>query len=306
MSSSLLRLGTRGSQLALAQSSMVARQIERANPGLAVELVILKTTGDRVQDKPLHEIGGKGLFTKELEVALLEERVDLAVHSMKDVPVTMPLVEQSGLTIACVPAREDVRDVLLVRDPSITLSGTIRVGTTSLRRRCQVLERAPDAQVLNLRGNIDTRIRKLRDGEFDAVLLAMAGLKRAGLFDPSFMRPIDCDELLPAAGQGALAVQCRLADERVRDAVAPLHDPSASQSVQIEREFVLAMNGDCRSPLAAWCRREGDDWVLSVAVGAADGLPPVRRATVRWPVTEPVNTGKHPAWTAAEQVGASE
>jgi hydroxymethylbilane synthase len=199
-----LRLGTRGSLLARTQSMMVADLLERANPGVRVEMRIIRTTGDVVVDRPLHDVGGKGLFTKELEQALLAGEIDFAVHSFKDVPVTMPLVDQSDLLVAAVPAREDPRDVLVSRAAKYIedLPQGARVGTGSLRRRCQLIQLRPDLLVEPVRGNIDTRMRKMQEGQYDAVVLALAGVKRTELFDPEFMNPIAPEQMLPAAGQG--------------------------------------------------------------------------------------------------------
>ena len=276
--SSVLRLGTRGSLLARTQSQLVADDLMRRHPGLRVELMTVRTSGDRITDRPLHEFGGKGLFTKELEQALLAGEVDFAVHSFKDVPVTMPLVDTSGLTIAAVSVREDPRDVAVMWDPA---KGTAprggRIGTSSLRRRCQLLEAGTDITVLPLRGNIDTRLRKLRDGEYDVIVLAMAGLRRTGLYDPTCMRPLD---LLPAPGQGALALQCRADDRRTREFLKPLNHPVTAQCVAAERAVVAALEGDCHSPIAALAvaGAGGAGVHLRVAVGARDGEPPVLRA----------------------------
>src|SRR5436305_1534367 len=208
--STTLRLGTRGSTLALAQSQLIVNQLNRLHPALQITLTTFKTSGDQIADRPLHELGGKGLFVRELEQALLDDKVDFVVHSFKDVPVTMPLVEQSNLIIAAVPAREDVRDVLIsTQSKSIKdLPPNSKIGTGSLRRRCQLLALRPDLKIENIRGNIDTRIRKLKSGDFDAIILALAGLKRANLFDPSFMHPLPLDHFLPDAGQGAPATHC--------------------------------------------------------------------------------------------------
>jgi hydroxymethylbilane synthase len=279
----VLRLGTRGSLLARTQSQLVGDELMRRHPGLRVELVIVRTTGDRITDRPLHEFGGKGLFTKELDQALLAGEVDFAVHSFKDVPVTMPLVDTSGLTIAAVPAREDPRDVAVMRDPA---KGPVprgaRIGTSSLRRRCQLLETGNDITVLPLRGNIDTRLRKLRDGEYDVIVLAMAGLRRTDLYDPTCMIPLD---LLPAPGQGALALQCRADDRRTREFLKSLNDTVTAQCVAAERAVVAALEGDCHSPIAALAvagaGANGDSIHLRVAVGARDGEPPVLRAEAR-------------------------
>lgn len=282
-------------------------------PGLAVELVIVSTTGDRVQDRPLTEIGGKGLFVKELELALLEGRVDFAVHSYKDVPVTMPLVDESNLVIAAVPEREDPRDVAIMFEPTKgALPERARIGTSSLRRKCQILATSPGVTILPLRGNIDTRIKKLRAGEYDVIILAMAGLKRAGLFDPSFMSPMN---LVPAAGQGALAVQCRKDDRATFELLHVLNDPTTAACVNAERRVVELLEGDCHSPIAAWARIENGALALDAVVGGRDGVPPVITASATVLLTEskaePLNnevlsnSAFFPAWppsVAMEQI----
>ncbi|MGH7214418.1 MAG: hydroxymethylbilane synthase [Tepidisphaeraceae bacterium] len=281
--SARLRLGTRGSLLALSQSRLIAVELQRLQAGLDVELVTIKTTGDRITDRPLYDAGGKGLFTKELELALLRGEIDFAVHSMKDVPVTMPLVDQTDLVIAAIPKREDPRDVAVMRDPSRgALPRGAVVGTSSLRRKCQILEVCPDARIESLRGNIDTRIQKLRAGEFDVIVLAMAGLKRTGLYDPAFMAPAD---MLPAPGQGALALQCRRADERTINVLACVDDPITRRCVELERAVVLALHGDCHSPIAALAavQKDGKRISLRVAVGGRDGTPPIYRSTATSP-----------------------
>ncbi len=195
-----LRLGTRGSLLARTQSGLVARMLESAHPGLRVELIIFKTSGDQITERPLHEFGGKGLFTRELEQALLDSQIDFAVHSFKDMPTTMPLVDGTNLIVAAVPGREDPRDVL-VSDRPMSLADLppgATIGTGSLRRRCQILASRPDVTVEAIRGNVDTRLRKRREGKFDAVVLAMAGIRRVGLYDADTMMPIDAQTLLPA------------------------------------------------------------------------------------------------------------
>ena len=283
-----LRLGTRGSLLARTQSQIVANAVEKAHPGVHVELVTIRTSGDRITDRPLHELGGKGLFTKEIEQALLAEEVDFAVHSFKDVPVTMPLVDPSGLVIAAVPPREDPRDVLvsLAWRSIQTLPGAARVGTGSLRRRCQLLAIRSDLVVQPLRGNIDTRLRKLREGQYDAIVLAAAGVSRAGLFDDESMTVIESGELLPAAGQGALALQCRRADSATRDLLKSLNDPETAECVAAERAVVAALEGDCHSPIAALATVSGGRMRLEAAVGARDGLPPVLRAAAERPAAD--------------------
>jgi hydroxymethylbilane synthase len=269
----VLRLGTRGSMLARMQSQMIADDLQALHPGLRVELKIIGTTGDRIDNKPLHDIGGKGLFTRELELALLEGSIDFAVHSLKDVPVTMPLVDTAELIIAATPLRADPRD-LLVSAKAARLgdlpSGAI-VGTGSLRRRCQILHRRPDLNVQSVRGNVDTRLRHLKSGKFDAVILAEAGVRRCGLYDASLMHPIDVDEMLPAAGQGALALQCTRASLQTRELLAGLNDLKTSICVNAERAVIWALNGDCHSPIAAFAQIVNDVLTLRAAVGQRDG-----------------------------------
>jgi hydroxymethylbilane synthase len=230
---------------------------------------------------PLHELGGKGLFVKELEQALLEGNVDLAVHSFKDLPVTQPLVDQSNLLIAEVPGRSDPRDVLIsMRAKRIDqLPSGATVATGSLRRRCQLLARRPDLKIAPIRGNIDTRIGALRAGKFDATILAMAGIERAGLMDASIMYPVDSGEILCAAGQGALALQCRRDDAETLRIVRPLDELAARRCVEAERAVVAALRGDCHSPIAALATIENQKLHLRANVGGRDGNPPVISAS---------------------------
>ena len=284
-----LRLGTRGSLLAKTQSQLVASELEKRSKGLAVELVIVKTTADGILDKPLHELGGKGLFTKELEQALLGGEVDIAVHSFKDVPVTQPLVAQDGLTVAAVPEREDPRDVFcsITAKKIAELPQGAKVGTGSTRRRCQLLAQRPDLKIELLRGNIDTRLRKLRDGEYDAIVLAAAGLRRTGLFNEAEMTMLDPDEMVAAAGQGALAVQCRRDDRRTRDLLALIDDPMSERCVTSERVVVQALGGDCYSPIGVLAQIDGDQMILRAAIGSRGGVPPVIRAQAMGPAEQP-------------------
>jgi hydroxymethylbilane synthase len=277
----VLRLGTRGSLLARTQSGLVARMLEHRHPGLRVEEVVLVTSGDVIADRPLHEVGGKGLFTKELELALLRGEIDFAVHSFKDVPVTEPLVERGELIIASVPQREDPRDVLVsLGARKITdLKQGARIGTGSLRRKCQLLAQRPDVVIEPIRGNIDTRLRKLREGQFDAVVLALAGLKRAALFDDAIMSPLDESEIVPAPGQGALALQCRADDQRARESLASISDASSFACVRVERELVRHLQGDCLSPIGVHARLVNKVFQVTAAVGARGGELPVLRAS---------------------------
>jgi hydroxymethylbilane synthase len=295
--STTFRLGTRGSLLAKTQSQLIADELEKRNPGLVVELVVVKTSGDTITDRPLHDLGGKGLFTKEIEVALLENRVDFAVHSFKDVPVTMPLVDQSDLSLIATPEREDPSDVIVFprafddgQDGESALSRLregARVGTGSLRRRCQLLARRPDLRIELIRGNIDTRLKKLANDEFDAIVLAYAGLHRAGMYDAARMITLSDEEMVPAPGQGALALQCRRTDQRTAELLLGLNDPGAALCVAAERALVGALGGDCHSPIAARARVNGSRITLAAAVGARDGNPPVIRASAEGAISSP-------------------
>ncbi len=279
--STTLRLGTRGSALALAQSHLIVDQLNRLHPQLTITLTTFKTSGDQIADRPLHELGGKGLFVRELEQALLDDKVDFVVHSFKDVPVTMLLVEQTNLTIAAVPQREDVRDVLVsTRAKSLSeLPPNSKIGTGSLRRRCQLLAIRPDLKIDNIRGNIDTRIRKLKSGDFEAIILALAGLKRAKLFDAAFMHALPPDDFLPDAGQGALAIQCRRDDTATQTWLKSLDHPPTRQCVDLERALVAGLSGDCFSPIGTLAELMGDRVRLRAAVGRRGGELPILKAS---------------------------
>lgn len=280
-----LRLGTRGSLLARAQSQQIANALMQMHAGLHVELIVVQTSGDRISDRPLNQFGGKGLFTKELELALLDGSIDFAVHSLKDLPVTMPLVERSAeeLVIAAIPLREDPRDVVVLRDPtSPPFAAGKRIGTSSPRRRCQILQREPGALIEPLRGNIDTRISKVRGEKsgsaIDVVVLALAGLLRTNLFDDQIMRILSIEDMLPAAGQAALALQCRTGDSSTRALLAELNDDQTAMCTTAERNLVSELEGDCFSPIAALATIENDVLTLRGALGARGGEPPVRFA----------------------------
>lgn len=249
----VLRIGTRGSPLAMAQAELVraalaAAHAELAAPG-ALELVVIRTTGDKILDRPLAEIGGKGLFTKEIDEALLDGRIDLAVHSMKDVPTALP----EGIVIAAMPERADPRDVLLAGAAAslADLPAGCVVGTASLRRAAQVLALRPDLAVVPLRGNVQTRLAKLARGEVGATLLAAAGLARLGL-GTAGGTPLDPAEMLPAVAQGAIGIACRADDARLRAILAPLGHPPTERCVAAERALLAALDGNCRTPIAAF------------------------------------------------------
>ncbi len=250
--SPLLRLGTRGSPLALVQAHEVKDRLAAAHPELAeagrVEIVVIKTTGDRIQDRALMEIGGKGLFTKEIEEALLDGRIDIAVHSMKDVPTWLP----DGLGIAAILDREDPRDAWFARDGLglAELTAGAVVGTASLRRQAQLLHTRPDLTVTTLRGNVETRLAKLDRGEVDATVLALAGLRRLGRADLA-SAVLSPEEMLPAVAQGAIGLEVRLGDPNTRDFVAALDHPQSACRVTAERALLAELDGSCRTPIAA-------------------------------------------------------
>ncbi len=296
-----LVIGTRGSKLALAQSEMMAAALRTAHPGLAVELQIISTKGDRILDVALSAVGDKGLFVKELEVALLEGTIDLAVHSGKDLPSLLP----DGLTLAAFPRRADVRDVLVlpgsqpgvvaqhnlsVADLNAVLPTGAKVGTSSLRRACQLRAIRPDLQLLDVRGNVDTRLRKLLEGQYDALVLAAAGLVRLGISDgnlapvaaddsaahyPITIVPIPTNLMLPAVAQGALAIEARATDTHTLNLLAALDDPTTRAAVLAERAFLRRLEGGCQVPIAAYAElaTELRLWGL---VGARDGSVVVR------------------------------
>ena len=255
-----MKLGTRGSNLARWQADWVkARLAER---GVAVEIVIIKTRGDAEVDRPLHELEGKGFFTKEIEDALLDGRIDLAVHSLKDLPTSLP----PGLTLGAIPRRHDPREALVNGTSLRDLPSGARVGTSSLRRVTQLLHLRPDLQVVSLRGNVPTRVRKVetRDG-FDAALLAIAGLERLGLGDKA--TALDPFDMMPAPGQGALGLEIRADDRATREALQPLADAESTAAVVAERTVLAALGGGCQAPVATWV--EGSR--LYGRVTAADG-----------------------------------
>ena len=253
MASPLLRIGTRGSPLALKQAELVRAALVAAHPELAgagaVELVPIRTSGDRIQDRRLAEAGGKGLFTKEIEEALLAGAVDLAVHSAKDMETWLP----EGLAIAAVLAREDPRDALISRAGAKGLADLPRgavLGTASLRRQAQALMRRPDLKVVPFRGNVDTRLKKLAEGQADATLLAVAGLNRLGRAD-AIGATLSAEEMLPAAGQGVIAIESRVADDRCQALLAPLNHQPTSACLTAERAVLATLDGTCRTPIAA-------------------------------------------------------
>jgi hydroxymethylbilane synthase len=268
MSTGPLRIGTRGSPMALRQAALVRDRLTAAHPGLAAEIVTIRTTGDRVQDRRLAEIGGKGLFTKEIEEALFVGRVDLAVHSLKDVETWLP----NGLEIACVLPRDDPRDAFLSRTAASfgALPERARIGTSSLRRQAQLLRRRPDLVVVPMRGNVDTRLRKLAAGEVDALVLALCGLARLDAAEHA-TEILPHEMMLPAVGQGALAIECRAGEDWLRSLLEPLHDPRTAACVAAERAMLAALDGTCRTPIAGLAEIEGGRLTLEGLLLMPDG-----------------------------------
>jgi len=258
--------------MALYQAELVGDRLRAVHPGLAedgaIELVPIRTTGDRVQNRLLAEIGGKGLFTKEIEEALLDRRIDLAVHSLKDMETVLPV----GLAIRCVLARDDPRDAVVARGgvALADLSQGARIGTASLRRRAQLLRQRPDLAIVPIRGNVNTRLGKLETGEVDAMVLALAGLQRIGKADlvSEILSP---EAMLPAVAQGALAVECRAADAELPLLLAPLHDPATAACVGAERAMLAALDGSCRTPIAGLATIDADRLTLEALLLSHDG-----------------------------------
>jgi hydroxymethylbilane synthase len=253
---STIRLGSRGSPLALAQSELVARLLAQKTGGDAANFPIeaFTTSGDKIQDRRLIEAGGKGLFTKELDEALMANRIDAAVHSMKDLPTKLP----DGIVLVCVPAREDARDAFVSNKAAdlMALPKGAVIGTASLRRQAQTLHLRPDVKIVTLRGSVQTRLKKLEDGGIDATYLAFAGLKRLGLEDKATSL-IGVDLIPPAPGQGALAITCRADDTPTRDALLRLSIPEFEIATVAERAFLAALDGSCRTPIAAFAKVDG-------------------------------------------------
>ncbi len=263
---SKLVIATRESPLALWQAHFVAGELRRLHPSLEVELLGMTSRGDQILDTPLYKVGGKGLFVKELETALLDGRADIAVHSMKDVPMELP----DGLTLGVICEREDPRDALVGIDSFDALPQGARLGTSSLRRSCKIKRSRPDLDIGFLRGNVNTRLSKLDAGEFDAIMLATAGLLRLG-FDDRIGARIDPDISLPAGGQGAVGIEYRQSDTRTAELLAPLQHDLTARCVRAERAMVRKLDGGCDVPIASYAIIEGDQLWLRGRVGSPDG-----------------------------------
>ena len=288
---SKIRIGTRGSPLALIQAETLRRALADAHPAIAGRLAIevITTTGDRVRDRALSEIGGKGLFTKEIEAALQDGSIHLAVHSMKDMPTWLP----DGLAIVCQLPREDARDALIAKGArSIDALGRGAViGSASLRRKAQLLIRRPDLKVVLFRGNVGTRLDKLAAGEVDGTLLAMAGLKRLGMVEQARAVALPMDQMLPAVGQGSVCIECRADDGATRALLAPLNHAATEIAVSAERAFLAVLDGSCRTPIAGHAVIDGGEVHFRGLIARPDGSEH-HRAERRGPAAEAEALGR--------------
>jgi len=287
----VFRIGTRGSQLALAQSRWVKERIEETHPHVRVELVRIKTTGDKILDSPLSKIGGKGLFVKEIEEALIEKRIHLAVHSMKDVPAELP----EALTLCAFPERVDPRDALIsLGDRTLDqLHQAAKVGTSSLRRAAQLRHIRPDLDLVPLRGNVDTRLRKLTSADISAIILATAGLRRLG-FEDRITQIISTEQVLPAIGQGALGLETRRDDTETISLIHFLNHSPTEIAVKAERAFLKRLQGGCQVPIAGFAHLEDESVHLTGMVAELDGT-----ALLRDKITGPVNQAEDLGTTLA-------
>ena len=273
----MLTIGSRGSMLALAQTGWVKTQLLRHHPLLSIDIRIIRTAGDRDSSSSLRSGAGTGVFVKEIEEALMNREIDLAVHSMKDIPTASP----DGLEIGAVPKREDPRDALITREDTSRLEelrkGAV-VGTGSIRRQAQLLAARPDLNVRDIRGNVDTRLKKLADGQFDAIVLASAGLKRLG-FQDRINSLLPLEQMLPAPGQGALALQMRAGDSKVQSLIVHLHHSPTATAVMAERTFLRCMGGGCNSPIAVYAALEDGQVNIVGLIASPDGKRIIRRST---------------------------
>ncbi len=285
----MLRIGSRGSALAMTQTQWIRNQILHHFPEIQVEIKIIKTSADRDQISSLRSGSTTGVFVKEIEEALLGEKIDLAVHSMKDVPTSIP----ETLEITAIPEREDPRDALITARYARSIADLpagCTVGTGSIRRQAQLLAMKSDLQILDIRGNVDSRIKKMEEGRYDAIILACAGLNRLGLRERiSF--PIELSSMLPAPGQGALAIEIRKGDSKTASAVAPVHHPATAAAVLAERAFLHALGGGCNSPIAVIGDVDGDILKLEGLVASPDGKKQIRGA-VSGPASSPEETAR--------------
>ncbi len=291
-----IHIGTRGSKLALWQANWVQTQLQKQNPEISIQIVTIKTKGDKILDVPLAKVGGKGLFVKEIEEALLDGRIDLAVHSLKDMPADLP----DGLIIGAIPKREKSQDVLISRKGILAdMPKGARIGTSSLRRAAQILWARPDIQIKLLRGNLDTRLRKLDAGDMDAIVLAAAGIRRLGL-EQCISEYISTNVMLPAAGQGALCIEIRSDDSYTAKLISALDDKDTRAVVSGERAFLHRLGGSCQVPIAAHGHINGGKYTLSGLVAEPDGSR-VLRSELSGPLADCVEIGKNLAEILMQQ-----
>lgn len=276
MAQRVLRVGTRGSLLARTQTEWVVARLQQVHPDLRVETRIIQTTGDLQQEVPFPQVGTRGMFVKEIEQALYDDVIDVGVHSLKDLPSVHP----DGLELACIPEREDPLDALIAREGHTvrSLPQGARVGTSSLRRRAQLRHFRPDLQVVDLRGNLDTRLRKWETGQYDAIVLACAGLRRLGLARRITER-IPLEICVPAPGQGALGLEIRCEDREVRRLLEPIHDPGCADCIAAERSFLATIEGGCSVPAGALATLQGERLTLTAMLASPDGAW-IRRHTI--------------------------
>jgi len=288
-----LRIGTRASQLALWQANWVKSELEKRYPDMVVTLTKIKTIGDKILDVPLAQVGGKGLFVKEIEEAMLRGEIDIAVHSMKDVPTEFP----QGLGLYCITEREDPRDAVISRGTKFAdLPQGARIGTSALRRQAQLLKVRPDLEMVIIRGNVQTRMDKLQTEGLDAVILAAAGLNRLGFADQiSELLPVDLS--LPAIGQGALGIECNLSNEDVKDAISFFNHADTSRAVRAERALLWRCEGGCQVPIAAYGEVTGDELKLTGFIASVDG-----KVSVKGSVTGPADDCEKLGVKLAEQL----
>ncbi len=290
-----LRIGSRGSILARWQAEFVRKELFRLT-GVEAEIIIIKTSGDKMQQAPLTQIGGKGIFIKELEEALLEESIDLAVHSVKDIPTETP----GRLHFPAVCRRDDVRDCLVSHTGTLlaNLKQGARVGTGSLRRQAQLLHYRPDLDLRELRGNVDTRLRKVESGEYDAIVLSKAGLDRLG-WSQKITEPLSTEISLPAVGQGAIGIESRVSDRDADEILSKLDDLETRTAIIAERALLSALQGGCQVPLGAWARMERAELVMEAVVCSVDGTQYVREKAAA-PPDQAAQLGEHLARVLAE------
>ncbi|UOY94171.1 hydroxymethylbilane synthase [Ectobacillus sp. JY-23] len=283
-------VGSRKSKLALTQTNWVIEQLKQLGVPFEFEVKEIVTKGDVILDVTLSKVGGKGLFVKEIEQAMLDKEIDMAVHSMKDMPAVLP----DGLTIGCVPKRVDPRDVFITKhgESLSDLPAGAVIGTSSLRRSSQLLAERPDLQIKWIRGNIDTRIRKLQEEDYDAIILAAAGLKRMGWADDVITGYLEADQCVPAVGQGALSIECRADDEELLSALRLFNDAITERTVAAEREFLHRLEGGCQVPIAGYAVMQEGEIELTALVGSKDGSV-LLKETVRG--AEPLEVGKEAA-----------